>query len=58
MGGMMMEARGWSFMRNKKTKSHELRKDWKHLESEKKKKKEWSLLSEAPKEISAANTLI
>ena len=54
----MMEARGWSFMRNKKTKSHELRKDWKHLESEKKKKKEWSLLSEAPKKISAANTLI
>lgn len=34
-----MEARGWSFMRNKKTKSHELRKDWKHLESEKKKKR-------------------
>lgn len=55
----MMEARGWSFMRNKKTKSHELRKYWKHLESEKKKKKkEWSLLSEPPKEISAANTLI
>lgn len=34
-----MEARGWSFMRNKKTKSHELRKYWKHLESEKKKKR-------------------